>query len=69
MTSITGKQTTEKEIAVKTTTLFQLGGTAVLLSAILTGIGNLIYFLSGQPDLEKVPLIWRGIFAGVLFIL
>lgn len=29
----------------KTKTLFQLGGIAVLLSVILTGIGNLIYFL------------------------
>ena len=53
----------------KTTTLFQLGGIAVLLSAILTGIGRLIYFLSGQPDLEPVPLIWRGIFAGALMVL
>ena len=53
----------------KTTTLFQLGGIAILLSAILTGIGRLIYFLSGQPDLETAPLIWRGIFAGVLFVL
>ena len=53
----------------KTTSLFQFGGIAVLLSAILTGIGRLIYFLSGQPDLETAPLIWRGIFAGVLFVL
>jgi hypothetical protein len=53
----------------KTTTLFQLGGIAVLLSAILTGIGRLIYFLSGQPALEPVPLIWRGIFAGALMVL
>lgn len=53
----------------KPTSLFQLGGLAVLLSAILTGIGSLIYFLSGQPDLEPMPLIWRGIFAGALFIL
>jgi preprotein translocase subunit SecY len=53
----------------KTTLLFQLGGIAVLLSAILTGIGNLIYFLSGQPDLETAPLIWRGIFAGALMVL
>lgn len=53
----------------KPTTLFQLGGIAVLLSAILTGIGRLIYFLSGQPALEPTPLIWRGIFAGVFFVL
>jgi hypothetical protein len=59
----------EKEIVMKTTSLFQLGGIAVLLSAILTGIGNLIYFLSGQPDLLTAPDLWRGIFAGALFVL
>ena len=53
----------------KTTSLFQLGGFAILLSAILTGIGNLIYFLSGQPDLPIAPDLWRGIFAGALFVL
>jgi hypothetical protein len=53
----------------KTTTLFQLGGLAVLLSAILTGIGRLIYFLSGQPDLPFTPDMWRGIFAGTLMVL
>ena len=53
----------------KTTSLFQLGGSAILLSAILTGIGSLIYFLSGQPDVEPAPLIWRGIFAGALMVL
>lgn len=53
----------------KTTSLFQLAGIAVLLSAILTGIGNLIYFLSGQPDQPITLDIWRGIFAGALFVL
>jgi hypothetical protein len=53
----------------KTTTLFQLGGIAVLLSAILTGIGNLIYFLSGQPDQLIALDLWRGIFAGALMVL
>jgi hypothetical protein len=53
----------------KTTTLFQLGGIAVLLSAILTGIGRLIYFVSGQPA-EVITLdVWRGIFAGTFFLL
>jgi hypothetical protein len=53
----------------KTTSSFQLGGIAVLLSAILTGIGRLLYFLSGQPA-EVISLdIWRGIFAGALFLL
>jgi len=53
----------------KATSLFQLGGIAVLLSAILTGIGNLIYFLSGQPDQVSAPFLWRGIFAGALMVL
>jgi hypothetical protein len=53
----------------KTTSLFQLGGIAVLLSAILTGIGNLIYFLSGQPELPTTLDSWRGILAGALFVL
>jgi len=53
----------------KTKSLFQLGGIAVLLSAILTGIGNLIYFLSGQPDQPTAQFLWRGIFAGALMML
>src|SRR5690349_11820496 len=59
----------QKEIDMKTTLLFQLGGLAVLLSAILTGIGNLIYFLSGQPDVLATPDLWRGIVAGALMVL
>ena len=53
----------------KTTTLFQLGGLAVFLSAILTGVGRLIYFLSGQPAEVMTWDIWRGIFAGAFFLL
>ena len=53
----------------KRTSLFQLGGIAVFLSAILTGIGNLIYFLSGQPDQVSTLFLWRGIFAGALMVL
>jgi hypothetical protein len=53
----------------KRISLFQLGGIAVLLSAILTGVGRLIYFLSGQPELPITPDLWRGIVAGALMIL
>lgn len=53
----------------KTTTEFQLGGVAVLLSALLTGFGRLIYFLSGQPAEPIIWDIWRGILAGTLFLL
>ncbi|MBK8905392.1 MAG: hypothetical protein IPM53_29690 [Anaerolineaceae bacterium] len=42
----------------KTTSLFQLGGAAVFLSAILFGIGNLMYFLSGQPDGPTTLGLW-----------
>lgn len=53
----------------KTTSLFQLGGIAIVLSAILTGIGSLIYFLPGQSAQTATLDIWRGIFAGTLFML
>ena len=53
----------------KTTSLFQLGGLAVLLSAILTGIGSLVSFLSEQPYQPTTLIIWRGIFAGALMVL
>ena len=53
----------------KRTSLFQIGGIAVFLSAILTGIGRLIYFLSGQPDQPITLDLWRGIFAGALMVL
>jgi hypothetical protein len=53
----------------KKTSFFQLGGISVLLSATLTGIGRLIYFLSGQPDLPFTPDLWRGIVAGALMVL
>jgi hypothetical protein len=53
----------------KTTSLFQLGGIVLILSTILTGIGRLIYFLFGQPDLPTTLDLWRGIFAGAFFVL
>lgn len=53
----------------KTSSLFRLGGLAVLLSAILTGIGRLINLLSAQPYQETTLLIWRGILAGILMVL
>ena len=53
----------------KTTSLFRLAGITILVSAILTGIGNLIYFLSWQPAQPITLDVWRGIFAGALFVL
>ena len=49
----------------KTTSLFQLGGVAVLLSAVLAAIGNLMYFLSGQPDAPTTSGLWIAIFGDV----
>ena len=52
----------------KTTTLFQLGGVAVLLSTILAAIGNLMYFLSGQPDAPTTPGLWIAIFGDAFLV-
>jgi hypothetical protein len=52
----------------KRTTLFQLGGIAVLLSAILAAIGNLMYFLSGQPDAPTTPGLWIAIFGDAFLV-
>ena len=52
----------------KTTTLYQLGGIALLLSAILSAIGNLIYFLSGQPDAPTTPGLWIAIFSDAFLL-
>jgi hypothetical protein len=59
---------TAKEIVMKTTTLFQLGGVAVLLTALLSAIGNLTYFLSGQPDAPTTSGLWMSIFSDVLLV-
>ena len=52
----------------KTTTLFQLGGIAVLLSALLSAISNLMYFLSGQPDAPTTTGLWIVIFSDMLLV-
>jgi len=54
---------------VKTTTLFQLGGIAILLSAILAAMGNLMYFLSGQPDAPTTQGLWVAIFGDAFLVL
>lgn len=52
----------------KTTSLFQLGGIAVLLSAVLAAIANLMYFLSGQPDAPTTSGLWIAIFGDVFLM-
>jgi hypothetical protein len=53
----------------KTTSLFRLGGLAVLLAAILYGIGNLMYFLSGQPAAPTAPGLWIAFTGDTLLVL
>lgn len=52
----------------KTSTLFQLGGIAVLADAVLYAIANLIYFLSGQPQAPTTTGLWIN-FAGDTLLL
>jgi hypothetical protein len=68
LTSIADKRTTEKESVVKTTSLFQLGGVAVLLAAILYAIGNLMYFLSGQPEAPALSGLWIAFCGDTLLV-
>ena len=53
----------------KKTTLFQLGGVALLLAAILYIIGNLIYVLSGQPDAPTTVGLLIAYFGDILMLL
>lgn len=52
----------------KTTTLSQLGGIAVLLTALLSAIANLMYFLSGQPDAPTTSGLWIAIFSDIFLV-
>jgi len=52
----------------KTTSLAQLGGLAVLLGALLSAIGNLMYFLSGQQPATTLQ-VWIGIWASAFLVL
>lgn len=53
----------------KTTSLFQLGGIAILIAAILYTIGNLMYFLSGQPQAPTATGLWIAFFGDTLLLL
>ena len=52
----------------KTTSLFRLGGIAILLSAILVGIFDISYFLSGEQSPSNYVL-WIGIIIDTLRVL
>ncbi|MCA9866847.1 MAG: hypothetical protein KIS95_09350 [Anaerolineae bacterium] len=47
----------------KSSSLYRLGGLALLIAAILYAIGNLVYFLSGQPQAPTALGLWLA-FAG-----
>jgi hypothetical protein len=53
----------------KTSTLFQLGGIAVLVAAVLYAVGNLIYFLSGQPQAPTATGLWINFVGDSLLVL
>jgi len=53
----------------KSTTLFQLGGIAIIGAAILYAIGNLIYFLSGQPQGPIASVLWISFIGDTLLVL
>jgi hypothetical protein len=53
----------------KTTTLFQLGGLATLLAAILYATSSLIYFVSGQPAGPTALGLWLNFFGDTLLLL
>jgi hypothetical protein len=52
----------------KTTSLFQLGGLAIVLAACLFAIGNILYLLSGQQP-STTPQLWIGILGSAFFVL
>lgn len=53
----------------KSTSLFQLGGAAILGAIILYSIGNLMYFLGGQPDGPTASGVWISIVGDTLLVL
>lgn len=53
----------------KSSTIFQLGGAAILAAAVLYGIGNLIYFLTGQPNAPTATGVWINFVGDTLLVL
>jgi hypothetical protein len=52
----------------KSKTLFQLGGLAILIAAIIYAINNLIYLVTGQPQEPTAVGVWAN-FVGDTFLL
>jgi len=53
----------------KSSSLFQLGGAAILIAAILYAIANLAYFLGGQPDAPTALGLWLSFSGDTLLLL
>lgn len=53
----------------KSTSVFQLGGAAILIAAILYAIANLAYFLGGQPDGPTMLGLWLSFVGDTLLVL
>jgi len=53
----------------KSTSVFQLGGAAILIAAILYAIANLAYFLGGQPDGPTTLGLWLSFVGDTLLVL
>lgn len=53
----------------KSTTLFHLGGIAILGATVLYAIGNLIYFLAGQPQGPMASGLWISFVGDTLLVL
>lgn len=53
----------------KPVVLFQLGGAAIVIAAILYGIGNLMYFLSGQSTAPTATGLWLAFVGDTLLVL
>ena len=53
----------------KPSSLFQLGGIAILSAAVLYVVGNLSYFLGGQPDGPTASGVWINFIGDTLLLL
>ena len=53
----------------KPSSLFQLGGIAILSAAVLYAVGNLSYFLGGQPDGPTALGVWINFIGDTLLLL
>ena len=53
----------------KSSSVFQLGGAAILIAAIIYAVANLAYFLGGQPDGPTALGLWLSFVGDTLLVL